>query len=154
MLDISRIIILLLLSIILLELLQYDSKLQYAIKSLYVLIPFALILIIFYEIYHTNFMSTHTKKILRITTIILIILSIYLLLRTNSQYYPHMVYQTSLIAIWGILIVAFIIFQGDEHIYENIGILKIVLFIGLIASFIYWMKGDFNSFFTNLKPLF
>ncbi|XWV26489.1 putative orfan [Tupanvirus soda lake] len=131
-----KVIVILIFGIVLMELFQYNQRITKSRKIMYYLLPIALVLIILYETFHEKFMCETNKKILRWMTVILFIVGIYIYLHTRKEYYPHLVYQTSIHVIWAIIIVFFIVYLGDPLIFDKIGIFKLILFTGLMLSLI------------------
>ncbi len=131
-----RLIIILIFGFALIILFGYDKKIRLSDRYLYFLLPIALVIVLIYENYQHLFVSESTKKILQWSTIFMFILGIVLYFRTKPNYYPHYVYRTSIRIIWCIMIITLIVFWNDPDKIYYMGVLKIILFVGLLISII------------------
>lgn len=131
-----KLLIILIVGIALIFLFYYNKKIKSSDKYLYFLLPIALIILLIYKNYQHLVVCESTKKILKWTIILMFVLGIYMYFRTKSNYYPHYVYRTSIRIIWCIIIFSLIIYWQDPNKLYNIGVLKIVLFVGLIITII------------------
>jgi hypothetical protein len=130
-----RLLIILIIGIALIILFEYDKKLK-SDKYLYFLLPLALVIVLLYENYRHLFICPSTKKFLKWTTIFIFALSIYLYFRTKGNTYHNYVYRTSMRIIWCIILITLIVFWGDPEKMYDMGILKIILFVGLLLCLI------------------
>ncbi|CAH6420525.1 Hypothetical protein MVR_LOCUS153 [uncultured virus] len=128
-----RIAIVLVIGLAAMYLLSYDCTVLLTPKVLYWLLPLGLGLIILASCVSIT-LSKPIKMAITISTIILVLISIYVFLRSRSKKYGHVVYTTSIKVVWIIVIASTLIYWSDPQRAVKMGLLRAGLLLGLFAS--------------------
>ena len=131
-----KLIFILIFGICLAKLFDYDIRVTRSKKILYFLLPLGLFIIFLYDNYHHIFITPTAKEGIKLLTAFSFILSFYIYFSTKKNTYIHHVYDTSIYIIWAIIVLFCLIFIYDNEMIVKMGLLKLVLFSGLLISLI------------------
>ncbi len=63
---------------------------------------------------------------------------------TTNAVYKQLVYRTSIRISWVIVLIFILFYIDDPDRFQKMSIIKLILFIGLLISFVYWYYLDKN----------
>lgn len=137
----NKLLFLFIVGFIVMMIYNYQTTTKHSFPIFYLLWPLTILLLAMNHSHNITYIYLHHKTT-KYIFIILMIISISIFLITNDEYYSHIVYRNSIYIIWTILIVYLLICKKSV---EELAIIKIIMFTGLILFFIFypWEKNNY-----------